>query len=115
MIRPARQHPRQLRDVRGQVDDDDATQRKNDRWCSRPQGTLPGPSTTSMIPLARTATVVKIGTPRPGTPAPAAMSHSGSAFIPRVIVHHRVIPTGRTSRGKERTITYGNYALAFSE
>ena len=36
------------------------TQAKNDRWCSRPQDPLPGPSTASMIPVPRTATVVKM-------------------------------------------------------
>ena len=37
-----------------------AAQRKNDRWCRRPQDPLPGPSTASMIPVPRTATVVKM-------------------------------------------------------
>jgi hypothetical protein len=37
-----------------------SAQRKNDRWCSRPQDPLSGPSTASMIPVPRTATVVKM-------------------------------------------------------
>ncbi len=53
-------HPGQLRDVRGQVDDDDDHPDKERQVVQPAPGPLPGPSMTSMIPVPRTATVVKM-------------------------------------------------------
>jgi len=60
VVNPARQHPGQLRDVRGQVDDDDDHPDKERQVVQPAPGPLPGPSMTSMIPVPRTATVVKM-------------------------------------------------------
>ena len=85
--------PGQLRDVRGQMDDDDGHPKK-ERQVVQP---APGP-------------VARVLDARDPPPALAAMAPSGSALIPQVIVRDHVIPTGRTSRGKDRMITYGDHA-----